>query len=600
LKEGHVKIHDYANRGDHEGIAREAKRPGAVDDHDREGRTPLMVAAASRRATPETLRLLLSLGANVNALTRPTSPPTFDESELTVARDLGLDTSILEDAHKCVSVDSVLGHAVVHASLEKIDVLLEAGADARYVDPCGYGILVHSLRRNLGDSPEALRRLAERLIDAGAPLDAVSAYGESALSVAAMSGRFGLVRLMLDHGQNPARLGWNELFIAVAFDSVSAVKKLLTNPEVLHQRDRWERTPFLVAVHAGRKDMAGFLLSQGSDFRAKGHCGQTALMEAISVDDPGMAKWLIERGADLEEPDEFGTFPLMMAAQYGAARTLRVLLESGADAGRCDQTGANAMSLAVTPEVAKVLTDYGASWSDVESELRRELLGHAELSDTDLSEFSDPRYFQFWHRQFGKRNPQSMNNPFWDAMVRTRESAYTAAQAAGQPDFNRPPVWCFQRFGQTLTRLSDGRFVEIGGEHEDYYDPHFCIYNDVVVHHGDGSFTIYGYPESLFPPTDFHTATLVDSYIYIIGCLGYSAQRRPGFTPVYRLNLESFAIEPVECRGPRPGWIHDHRAALVDGGEIEVTGGQIQDEDGLQPSDTRYLLDVARRTWRLG
>jgi hypothetical protein len=42
-----------------------------------------------------------------------------------------------------------------------------------------------------------------------------------------------------------------------------------------------------------------------------------------------------------------------------------------------------------------------------------------------------------------------------------------------------------------------------GGEHEDFYDPDFCIYNDVFVHERDGSVAIYGYPESVFPPTDY-------------------------------------------------------------------------------------------------
>jgi hypothetical protein len=34
-----------------------------------------------------------------------------------------------------------------------------------------------------------------------------------------------------------------------------------------------------------------------------------------------------------------------------------------------------------------------------------------------------------------------------------------------------------QRFGQSLTLLPDCRAVQIGGEHEDWYDADFCIYN---------------------------------------------------------------------------------------------------------------------------
>ena len=45
-------------------------------------------------------------------------------------------------------------------------------------------------------------------------------------------------------------------------------------------------------------------------------------------------------------------------------------------------------------------------------------------------------------------------------------------------------------------------------------DRDFHIYNDVRVHAGDGSYVIYGYLEALFPPTNNHTATLVDDFIY--------------------------------------------------------------------------------------
>jgi hypothetical protein len=38
-----------------------------------------------------------------------------------------------------------------------------------------------------------------------------------------------------------------------------------------------------------------------------------------------------------------------------------------------------------------------------------------------------------------------------------------------------------QRFGQSLTFLPDGRAVQIGGEHVDFYYPVFCIYNDVLT-----------------------------------------------------------------------------------------------------------------------
>lgn len=127
--------------------------------------------------------------------------------------------------------------------------------------------------------------------------------------------------------------------------------------------------------------------------------------------------------------------------------------------------------------------------------------------------------------RFGTGNPSRMDLPFWHHMVRTGETAYAARQQFDPGTDDGGPVWCFHRFGPTRTRLPDGRVVCVGGEHEDYYDPDFCIYNDVVVAHPDGRIEIFGYPKDVFPPTDFHTATLCDDRVILLGGLGYAGER---------------------------------------------------------------------------
>jgi hypothetical protein len=130
----------------------------------------------------------------------------------------------------------------------------------------------------------------------------------------------------------------------------------------------------------------------------------------------------------------------------------------------------------------------------------------------------------------------------------------------------------------------------------------FCIYNDVFVHEADGSFRIYGYPENVFPPTDFHTATFIGSWIYVIGSLGYYGSRQYGRTPVYRLNLETLRIEPFECGGEAPGWIFKHRAWAVGADAIRVRGGTIvsagEDGESHAENETSYVLDLHGRIWR--
>lgn len=90
------------------------------------------------------------------------------------------------------------------------------------------------------------------------------------------------------------------------------------------------------------------------------------------------------------------------------------------------------------------------------------------------------------------------------------------------------PDWCNYRELATYTNLADGTLVQIGGEHEDKYDPDFIVYNDVIIVRPDldgnakrssGGFEIYGYPEDKFPNTDRHTATYIPSLnaILIVG-----------------------------------------------------------------------------------
>jgi hypothetical protein len=190
-------------------------------------------------------------------------------------------------------------------------------------------------------------------------------------------------------------------------------------------------------------------------------------------------------------------------------------------------------------------------------------------------------------------------------MIRAGVNAYRANQHfKGPSSFDAGPVWCAQRFGQSMTRLPDGRIVQIGGEHEDGYDPDFCIYNDVFVHAPDGSITIHGYPEDVFPPTDFHSATLVGDAIVIIGSLGYPEARKYGETPVYRLDTRSWRIERMATRGDAPGWLHRHRALLVAPTEIRVSGGQVLTLEGGKQKTTDnasvHVLDTRRWTWTRG
>ncbi len=164
------------------------------------------------------------------------------------------------------------------------------------------------------------------------------------------------------------------------------------------------------------------------------------------------------------------------------------------------------------------------------------------------------------------------------------------------------PIWTFERHGATRTKLPDGRVICIGGEHEDYYDPDFHIYNDVVVFGPEGEIEIYGYPKGVFPPTDFHTATLVGDKIVVIGCQGNVQERRLGITPVYLVNTKRYSISEMTSSGTTPGWIFGHAAECSVDGVVSLRGGQcLELRNGKQRfkrNNEEYILDTRTGAWK--
>jgi hypothetical protein len=217
-------------------------------------------------------------------------------------------------------------------------------------------------------------------------------------------------------------------------------------------------------------------------------------------------------------------------------------------------------------------------------------------------------------RQFGRLNPERMNVSAWEWMVRRGTNPYLARVELGLASHygDSNPDFAFERFGMSRTVMPDGRIICIAGEHEDSYDPDFCIYNDVVVLRpapgqpwitaDSGSIEIYAYPEHSFPPTDFHSATLIGDRIFIIGRLGYAGTRHIGQTPAMTLDTRTYRVEPVQTTGRPPGWVYDHHASYEPAtNSIVVRGGKVEagEVDRETPNLSAYRLRLSDYTWEL-
>lgn len=227
-------------------------------------------------------------------------------------------------------------------------------------------------------------------------------------------------------------------------------------------------------------------------------------------------------------------------------------------------------------------------------------MGKRKKEQTHQSGISQAEFLTWQVARRGTTNPTKQNNPVWAWLFEEKCNAYIANEIfKGESPFTREAGWCNDRFGQTTTYLPDGRIIYIAGEHEDSYDPDFYIYNDVIVKHPNGELDFYGYPTEVFPPTDFHTATLIDKHIWIIGNLGYWNERKNRQAiPIYKLAIDTLKIEAVCATGESPLAICKHSAAyLPDLGVIQIMGGEIWQGNEHENNNTVWHLNLSTLTW---
>ena len=302
---------------------------------------------------------------------------------------------------------------------------------------------------------------------------------------------------------------------------------------------------------------------------------------------------------------------LLAAIETSNLSCAQWLLQAGANPNAQSKWGEILINTAPSQAMLALLLQHGANMHLAQREVQRLLLGLPREPDSDLLACSEADFQQHRAPRFGVHTAENISSDFHLAMIESGVCAFAAGEHwRFERSFLDAPwqhIWNAQRNGQSLTPLPDGRWLQIGGEHEDSYDPDFFIYNDVIVHtppHKNRGWRreVYAYPREVFPPTDFHSATLVGNDIIVIGCLGYANKRVPGHTPVYALDTLSLQFRPLPCSGPAPGWIHRHQAVLARPGVIAVSGGEQEGADGeSQALQGLWELDLTSLHWaRLG
>jgi ankyrin repeat protein len=223
----------------------------------------------------------------------------------------------------------------------------------------------------------------ERLIQAGAAVDAKSEFGATPMSIAVGAGNTEVLEKLLKAGADPNSPhadGQTALMVVARGTNVKAARLLLDHEaDVNAVEQQRKQTALMWAAAQGQAAMVKELIARGADVNARALVNPTAsalFTDATPMDWPSnvsaepratyrasggltpllyaaregcveCAKALIAGGADIDMPDPEGVTPLILAVTNMHFDTAAVLINAGANVDKWDWWGRNPLYQAV-------------------------------------------------------------------------------------------------------------------------------------------------------------------------------------------------------------------------------------------------------------
>lgn len=321
-----MQIHSWVRYGNMEAVRERLERI-PLDTEKADSAALLSIAAGSRFAGVDMLRLLVERGANPNGVMNQ-----LEGTPLSIAAKSG--------------------------DVDKVRFLLQARADPHFRTSSGYTPLIEAVYGQTPTRPQVVRLL----LDAGAAPNVVTSYGESPLGAALYFSDLETLHILLDAGADRESLGWNSLMYAIAFGTVNDVQAELQRDADPNEDRRRGMTSWLLSLLVGDVAKAEKLLEHGAQMKSDD------LFAALGKDNPEMVRWLLSQGADANARDSYQHSVLSKAATWGATACVKLLIEAGADVRAEDHVQSQPISHASTPEIARMLVEAGADINFISGE----------------------------------------------------------------------------------------------------------------------------------------------------------------------------------------------------------------------------------------
>ena len=120
------------------------------------------------------------------------------------------------------------------------------------------------------------------------------------------------------------------IFDAIQGGDLAKVKAVVeAEPQALKASNHYGQTPLVVALQAGKPEIAAYLIAGGADVNARDTANAAPLSYAITGGFSGIARMLIERKADIDTPAMWKLRPLAFALEFGRLDIADMLLDKG-------------------------------------------------------------------------------------------------------------------------------------------------------------------------------------------------------------------------------------------------------------------------------